>query len=144
MKALKIIFLILIAPFALKAQDVYEVKFRAGVTLHRAAMIIFNNGTGKLRVRYYSGGTKMVEQSIVFQDTKYGIRLACYNPVYPGTKIKYPTYSPDNFYLSIDEYGKTSLTNVDDRGVTAECVINKKDGTYAVNQFLSDFDWKLN
>lgn len=127
----------------LQAQDVFEVKFTAGVTQYRCALAIFDDGSGVMRVRYYNNGTKLVEQSMRIENTQYGIRLTGYRPVYPGTKTRYPNYSADNFYLSVDEYGNYNIVNVDDAGVTAQAFIRKIEGTYSINKFLSDFNWRL-
>ena len=96
-----------------------------------------------MRVRFYNEGTQMVEQSAIIESTIYGNQIAGYNPVYPGTNTKHPTYSPDNFYISVDEYGNLNVVNVDDRGVTAEASIRLIEGKYSINDFLSDFNWRL-
>lgn len=133
----------LILATAALAQDVYEIRFTAGVTQHRGALVLFDDGTGLVRIRYYNNGTKMVEQKIRIQNTRNGLRLACYNPVYPGTTRRHPSYVADNFYLTQNEYGKTQLVNIDDQGVTANVVIRKLEGTTLTNRFLTDFNWKL-
>lgn len=127
---------------ALSAQDVFEIKFVVDFTQYRVALLLYENGTGKMRVRYYSDGTKMVEQSVRVENTEEGIRIAGYNPVYPGTSIKFSKYIPDNFYLSIDEYGNYSITNKYDGG-NAKASIIKLKGRYEINRFLKDFNWQL-
>lgn len=130
--------------FSIEAQDVYKITFTAGVTQYRAALIIFEDGSGKMRVRFYSDGTKMVEQTMKVENTEYGLRLTGYNPVYPGTTTSHPTYNADNFYISIDENGNYSITNIDDAGVSAKTYIEQIEGTYSIKNFLEDFDWSLN
>lgn len=130
--------------FTAQAQDIFEVKFTAGITQYRCALAIFDDGTGKMRVRYYDNGTKLIEQSMRIEITQYGIRLTGYNPVYAGTTTRHPTYNADNFYISVDEYGNYTMVNIDDGGVTAKVFIRKVEGTrYTINSFLSDFNWKL-
>ncbi|WP_080054496.1 hypothetical protein [Spirosoma aerolatum] len=125
-------------------QGVYEIRFTSGTTQHRAALIIFSDGTGKIRVRYFSEGrTKMVEQYVRTENTRYGLRLACYNPVYPGTSTRFPNYITDNFYLSQDEYGNVSVLNVDDSGGTSRAWVRVFQSTYDRNQFLTDFNWHI-
>lgn len=143
MHYLKMMFFVIFLPFTLQAQKVFEVKFTAGFTQYRCALVIFDNGTGKMRVRYYQDGTKMVEQTMKIENTQYGIRLTGYNPVYPGTSRKHPSYNADNFYISVDEYGNYSIVNIDDGGVSAKASIRKIEGRYSKNSFLSDFNWKL-
>lgn len=145
MKLLTTLFLITLISFSVRAQQVFEIKFTAGVTQYRCALVIFDNGSGKMRVRFYGDGkTKMVEQAMRIEDTQYGLRLTGYNPVYPGTSTRYPSYNADNFYISMDEYGNYSVTNVDDAGVSARSSIRKVEGQYTINGFLDDFNWELN
>lgn len=122
------------------AQDVYEIKFTVDITQYRVALVIYEDGAGKMRVRYYNSGTKMVEQSVKIENTLDGIRVAGYNPVYPETKTPYPSYIPDNFYISIDEYGTLSVYNIYSGG-RARAYIKKINSS--INTFLSDFNWKL-
>ncbi|WP_108808054.1 hypothetical protein [Aquimarina spinulae] len=143
MKYIKILFLALLLPLTLQGQEVFEVKFTAGLTQYRCALVIFDNGTGKMRVRYYDKRTTMIEQTMAIENTQYGIRLKGYNPVYAGTKIKHPSYNADNFYISMDEYGKYTIINVDDAGTRAKSYIKKIKGKYTINNFLRDFNWKL-
>ena len=140
---LPFIFLCLLLPSQVQAQDIYEVKFIAGVTQYRAAMALFDDGTGLMRVRYYSNGTKMVEQSLILEETTVGIRVTGYDPVYPGTNTPHPSYNADNFYISQDEYGDVSIVNIDDNGVTASATMRLIEGYYAKQNFLDDFNWKL-
>ena len=127
------------------AQDVYEIRFTAGYTQHRAALLLYSDGSGTMRVRYYSNGrTQMVEQYIAFEKTTAGYRLTGYNPVYPGTSVRYPGYIADNFFISQDENGRPSCINIDDDGDSYVCSIRLVTGYYAKNEFLSDFSWKIN
>ena len=145
MKTLHLLAAIILFPLAALGQTIYEVKFIAGSTQYRAALVLNDNGTGKMRVRFYKQGegTVMVEQYMRMENTRYGIRLTGYNPIYPGTTVRYPTYNADNFYISQDEYGNLTLTNVDDRGVTANASIRVIQSTYDKQQFLSAFSWEL-
>jgi len=85
----------------------------------------------------------MVEEYIKAENTDLGLRLTGYNPVYPGTTTPYPNYIADNFYLSQDENGRLTCTNIDDKGQTSACSIRLLNGYSAKQEFLSDFDWKL-
>ncbi len=144
MKPYLIFLLCIIFSKQLNAQKVFEVKFTAGVTQYRSALVLYDNGSGKMRVRFYDNGrTKMVEQTMKIENTQYGMRLTGYNPVYPGTSTRYSSYQADNFYLSTDEYGNYSLTNIDDGGVVAKAFIKEIEGDYSIKNFLSDFDWEL-
>ncbi|GAA3614845.1 hypothetical protein Q4Q39_02440 [Flavivirga amylovorans] len=138
-------FFTIIFSIGVHAQDVFEIKFTAGYTQYRGALVIYNSGSGKMRVRYYSNGkTKMVEQTMKIENTQYGMRLTGYNPVYPNTSIKHPSYNADNFYISVNENGKYSITNIDDGGTPAKTTIRLIKGKYSIDKFLGDFNWELN
>ncbi len=138
--------LLLSSPLASIGQSIFEVKFIAGMTQYRAALVLFDGGTGKMRVRYYTQdkGTVMVEQTIRIENTVNGMRLTGYTPVYPGTRVRYPSYTADNFYLSRNEYGSMSIINIDDSGNTSTATIRLIDDAYEKRRFLSGFDWSLN
>ncbi|GHB88989.1 hypothetical protein [Persicitalea jodogahamensis] len=135
-----------LSPLVSRAQTVFEVKFTSGLTQHRGALVLFDSGLGKMRVRYYAEGigTQMVEQTVRFENTLNGYRVTGYNPVYPGTKVRHSTYIADNLYISRNEYGNFKVVNVDDRGVTAQASIRTVENAYERRRFLSDFDWELN
>ncbi|WP_337044614.1 hypothetical protein [Emticicia sp. 17c] len=147
MKVSKVLFMaaVMLCSLTSKAQDVYEVIFTVGITQYRSALYMdWNEGIGKMRVRYFSdGNTRMVEQTMRVEKTTAGTRIAGYNPVYPGTSQRYPNYTADNFYVSQDEYGNISIVNVDDRNVAAACTVRKYN-TYSEKQnFLRSFNWSL-
>lgn len=145
MKRFFLLLILVTISFLVKAQDIYEIKFVAGVTQYRCALAMWwDDGNGMLRVKYYSNNkTNNVEQTVRLEDTQYGLRIAGYNPVYAGTSISYPSYNADNFYLSQDEYGNLTCTNIDDDGNTSKCVVRKIEGYTAKQNFLGDFNWKL-
>jgi len=146
MKSIKLSLLVLLlSPVFAVAQSIYEVRFVAEMKQYRAALVLYDSGIGKMRVRYYEPGqgTTMVEQTMRVENTAYGYRVTGYNPVYPGTKVRYPSYTPDNFYISQNEYGNLIITNVDDRGTTARTSIKVINGASAQRSLLSEFDWEL-
>ena len=144
MKSIHMLLLAILLPVFAFTQDVYEIKFTSNLTQHRAALILWSNGTGTIRVRYYSeGATRMVEQTIRKEITPNGLRLTGYYPVYPGTTVRYPTYSADNFYISQDEYGNLNCINIDDIGNWVVCTIRLITGYYTKSEFLSVFNWRL-
>lgn len=135
-----------LSPLVSIGQSVFEVKFIAGMTQYRAALVLFEGGTGKMRVRYYTQdkGTVMVEQTIRIENTVNGMRLTGYNPVYPGTSVRNSSYVADNFYISQNEYGSMSIINIDDRGTSSTASIRLISNSYDRRQFLSGFEWVLN
>ncbi len=143
MKFITIFFLTITFGYAIQAQDIYEVKFTAGITQYRCALVLYEDGTGKMRCRYFTeGATRMVEQKIEIENTLDGMRFRGSDPVYPGTSTPYD-YSPDIFYLSVDEYGNSSLINRDAQGIEANAYIRQIEGSYAIKIFLDEFNWKL-
>jgi hypothetical protein len=146
MKPVKILlFLFFFLPIIIKAQSVFEIKFKAGITQYRGALVLYDDGTGAFRVKYFSDGqTRMVEQQMKVENTTEGMRLAGYNPVYPGTKYTYSNYNADNFYLTQDENGVYTCENIDDAGSQSKCNIRLISGDNTdKNRFLKDFDWSL-
>lgn len=140
-------FLILLAfTFCLNAQSVYKVRWTSGVTQYYSALVLFDNGTGKMRTKFYSKScdcTRTVEQTMNIEQTSAGLRITGYNPVYPNTSTKFLTYSADNLYVSRDYAGNLSITNIDDRGDIASASIESITSSSAKRIFLSEFNWRL-
>ncbi|WP_422103821.1 hypothetical protein [Winogradskyella sp.] len=145
-KLIGILVLFLLSYSNVQAQEVFEVKFKVGFTQYRGALVVYDGGYGKMRVRYYRDGrTRMVEQSMKVEKTLYGMKLNGHNPVYPGTSTAHPSYNADNFYISIHENGNYSIISVDDDGTAAaQTTIRLIKGKYTTENFLDDFNWTLN
>jgi hypothetical protein len=127
-------------------QDVYDIKFKAGTVQYSGALVLYSDGTGKMRFKYYNSSTSsnvMVEQTVATVATTTGLTISGSNPVYPGTTTKYPSYNADNFYVTKDTYGGLKITNTDDGGVTASATIKLINGYIDQAIFLKDFNWKL-
>ena len=146
MKTLYFFILIALVPVLSKAQDIYEIKFTSGYTQYRCALALWSDGSGKMRVRYYNNGsTRLVQQDMRLEKTSDGgMRIAGYNATYASTGYTASSYSPDNFYISQDEYGNMSCWNIDDTNHWAKASISSVKGYYTKQAFLGDFDWKLN
>jgi hypothetical protein len=145
MKFITIFCLAITYGFAIQAQDVFEVKWTMGITQYRCAYIMNEDGTGKMRCRYFNEGvTQMVEQTMEIEDTPDGTRLTGYDPVYPGTSTPFPDYSPDNLYLWVDDYGNFRAIAIDNERREANATMRLIEGSSAINIFLKDFDWDLN
>lgn len=143
MKKIYFLLLLCVPPISVKGQEIFEIKFTAGITQYRGALVLWENGTGKMRVRYYADGQKkIIEQEIRTENTQHGLRLTGYNAVYAGTNVK-ASYNPDNFYISQDENGNIICTNIDDGGVSASASIRIVTGYSAKQSFLRDFNWRL-
>ncbi len=144
MKKLTFLLLVALLPVIARAQDVYEITFTAGITRYRAALVLWSNGSGQMRVRYYANNqTNLIEQTIRLENTQYGYRLTGYNARYADTQRRHPNYQPDNFYLSQDDYGNLTCLNIDDKGTTSRCSIRLVQGYSSKNTVLSSFNWRL-
>ncbi|WP_155297183.1 hypothetical protein [Spirosoma aerolatum] len=124
--------------------QIFDIRFVVEVTQYKAALWL-KNGEGLMRVRYYKEGVGpvMVQQKMRVENTDRGIRLTGYSPVNPETG-ETANYIPDNFYISRNENGEWSVTNIDDQGVTAEAFISVIEGIDEQNRFLSNFNWEIN
>jgi hypothetical protein len=144
MKKFTFLLLVALLPVIVQAQDVYDITFTSGLTKHRVALVLWSNGSGQARVRYYTNNQlNLVEQTIRLENTQYGYRLTGYNARYAGTQRRHPSYRPDNFYFSQDDYGNLICTNIDDIGNTARCSIRLLQGYSSKQAFLSSFNWEL-
>lgn len=146
MKKAVALLVLLVFTFIVNAQSVYKVRFTSGVTQYYGALVLFDSGTGKMRTKYYSESckcTRTVEQTMNVEKTTAGLRITGYNPVYPGTNTKFPSYSADNFYIARDYTGKLSITNIDDQGDIASASIELITSSSTKRNFLSEFNWQL-
>jgi hypothetical protein len=147
MRKIALLFILAINTTYLFGQDVYKVVFIADVTQYYSALVLFDDGSGKMRTKFYDPNCEcpvMVEQTMKIENTNSGLRLMGYNPVYPGTYNRYPTYSADNFYISRDYKGNLNITDIDDYGVTASASIVSITAYSQKKEFLSEFNWQLN
>lgn len=146
MKKVAYFIILLVFTCSLNAQSVYKIRFISGLTQYYGALVLFDNGTGKMRTKYYSNScecTKTVEQTMNIEKTTAGLRITGYNPVYPGTKTLFPNYSADNFYVSRDYAGELTITNIDDKGDIASASIEIITSSSTKRTFLSEFNWRL-
>ncbi len=145
MKKFSLLLFFVVSTSILFAQDVYKVVFTTGTTQYYSALVLFSDGTGKMRTKFYrSNSTVMVEQTMKVENTNSGLRITGYKPVYPGTHNTFPNYSPDNFYISQDYRGNLSILNIDDQGTSATASIVLISNNYEKINFLNEFNWRLN
>jgi hypothetical protein len=124
--------------------DVFEVKWTQGVTQYSAALILRQDTTGIMRVKYFGNGhTNLIEETMELAHTDHGDCLKGYNPTFIiGTSTS--KYFPDNLFVFQDENGNTIFKNVDDAGGTYACTVNTSTDYSEKKNFLADFEWKLN
>src|ERR1700749_945122 len=90
--------LALLCPIAANCQNVYEIRFSIHSTPYRAALVIWDDSYGKMRVKFTKNGSAaMVEESVKENYTSAGVGVFGSNAVYPGTSSRYPNYNADNF-----------------------------------------------
>lgn len=124
--------------------SVYEVRWKTGSTQYRSALLLKEDGTGIMRVKYFDGEqVNIIEESFKSEGAKNGTRLKGYNPVYANTQTICANYSPDNFLMPEDEDGNVTIICVDDSGQTSTCTVNAITGYSDEQTFLADFSWKL-
>ncbi|CCQ58360.1 hypothetical protein CWATWH0402_1691 [Crocosphaera watsonii WH 0402] len=60
--------------------------------------------------------TDYVEQTMRLENSSRGILILGYNPVYPNTNRRHPTYFADNFLLQRRPSGQVVIGTCDDAG----------------------------
>ena len=84
--------------------------------------IRMNGYTGIMVTRFFNQNTnrsEIVQQTVQLASAPQGWVIAGSNPVYWGTNIRHPTYSPDNFLFQIQPNGTYTAIAYDRLGRTA-------------------------
>ena len=90
----------------------------AGI-LHQGKLMLNKSGNGSMQVEYFNASNNRPEviiQAMTVQDSPYGILIVGNNPVYAGTRVRHPTYHPDNFLLNVQENGDYLFFAFDGQG----------------------------
>jgi hypothetical protein len=144
MKKYRFLLAAFLLPCFVTAQTVFEVRWTTANVPYRAALILWENNSGKMRVKYSRNSeTIVVEESVRGNYTEDGVGIYGRDAVYPGSATEFPNYAPDNFFISKDAHGNLSILNIDDGLRFSDCSMQEVKGTDEVQLFLSDFDWKL-
>ncbi len=72
--------------------------------------------SGTMRTRFFSPNvdrTEIVDQTMQLRSSAEGLILLGSHPVYGGTTISHPTYSPDNFLFRINPDGSKEVFTCD-------------------------------
>jgi hypothetical protein len=122
MKHLLISLLLSCAAVSGSAQaTLYELWFVADGTQHHALLVADGSDTWVMRVKFYDRsirGTRLVEQTMAIQyDDQLGAWLNGSNARNAYTNRLADFYVADNFFMLTDEYGDTTMYNVDDQGL---------------------------
>jgi hypothetical protein len=85
------------------------------------SILDMNGYSGTMQTRYFDYNlqeTQIVEQTMYLKALPEGTVLLGYNPVYPGTDIKHPTYTADDFWFTVLPDGSAEIIHCDD---TEQC-----------------------
>lgn len=141
----KILFtLLFLMPFFARAQEVYHIKWiSSGDVLYSAAVILYDDDTGSIRVRYDAGsGEKLVEMDAALEEGYLGFYINGSNPRNVLTTGP-ANYNADHFYVWADDEGEINCANSDDGDSESSCCIMEVEGDTNRNIFLKEFNWTL-
>jgi hypothetical protein len=145
MKKFSFVLLVFAIPFAANAQQVFEIKFTTQNTPYKAAMLLWDGGYGKMRIKFTRNDVVIMVEESVEETMKDGrISLFGSNVVYPGGLIRFTGYQPDNFFIVKKGGEDVAITGVDNGFKYTGCTMREIDGSNEKQLFLSDFDWRLN
>lgn len=85
----------------------WKLTYSVGGVVYES-LLRMNGYNGLMVTQYFNTGTRrteFVQQSMELKDYSKGLLILGYNPVYPGTTRRHPTYSPDNFLFQITPRG---------------------------------------
>ncbi|OYD88337.1 hypothetical protein CDG77_24350 [Nostoc sp. 'Peltigera membranacea cyanobiont' 213] len=81
------------------------------------SVLVMKGYSGMMRTRYFDSRinrSQVVDQEINLKSSPQGLVLLGYNPVYPGTSRRHPTYAADNFLFSVEPDGSVIAYTCDD------------------------------
>ncbi|MGF1934395.1 MAG: hypothetical protein RM347_008335 [Nostoc sp. ChiQUE02] len=81
------------------------------------SVLVMSGYSGVMRTRYFDSRInqkQVVDQEISLKSSSQGLVLLGYNPVYPGTSRRHPTYAADNFLFSVEPDGSVIAYTCDD------------------------------
>ncbi|MGK7884493.1 MAG: hypothetical protein AB4057_07685 [Crocosphaera sp.] len=99
----------------------WKLIYSVGGIVHESFLVINGSG-GKMLTTYFNTNTQRtdyVEQTMRLKNSPRGILILGYNPVYPNTSRRHPTYAADNFLLQVGTDGKVAIAMMDDAGYSS-------------------------
>ncbi|MEH2264835.1 hypothetical protein [Nostoc sp.] len=81
------------------------------------SVLVMKGYSGMMRTRYFDSTInrrQVVDQEISLKSSPQGLVLLGYNPVYPETSRRHPTYAADNFLFSVEPDGSVIAYTCDD------------------------------
>lgn len=116
---------LLLASLGLFAQSTYEISFTVGAVQHRGLLMTGKTATEwQLRIKYFDGSQRLIEQKMRAEKTNLGTLLRGYSVWDVAKKRQAADYAADNFYLSYDKQGNVYSKNVDAQGTAVSVQIN--------------------
>ncbi|NEQ41262.1 MAG: hypothetical protein F6K40_35720 [Okeania sp. SIO3I5] len=92
------------------------------------SVLQMNGYEGIMITQYFEpniGRTAYVQQTMRMRSSPRGIVILGYDPVYPGTNRKHPTYIPDNFFFQVRPNGDYIFALMDDAGQLSPVEVNQ-------------------
>jgi hypothetical protein len=108
--------------FAETVSGCFDMVYSASGVSHESRLVM-QGSQGYMRTRYFdpiARKTNDVGQIMLVGSSPRGILIYGYEPVYFGTSIRHPSYSPDNFLFSISPNGSYVSLTCDDEGKCSE------------------------
>jgi hypothetical protein len=137
--------LLFLVPFLSGAQEVYHIKWISNDVYYSMAVIVYDDSTGKMRVRYDAGaGVKLVEMDVLIETDDYdeGFYIHGSNPK-NALSAGPAGYNADHFYVGVNDDYEIYCTNSDDGDSNSKCCIMEVTGSVNQNVFLKEFNWTL-
>jgi hypothetical protein len=83
------------------------------------SLLQMNGYSGVMITAFFNSNTnrtEYVQQTMKLQDSAHGLMIFGSNPVYAGTNIRHPIYSPDNFLFQVRPNGEYRFVTCDNEG----------------------------
>ncbi|MCC5668062.1 hypothetical protein LC653_30360 [Nostoc sp. CHAB 5784] len=94
----------------------WKLKYSVDGVVYQSVLVM-KGYSGVMRTRYFDfriNKKQVVNQEISLKSSPQGLVLLGYNPVYPGTSRRHPTYAADNFLFSVEPDGSLTAYTCDD------------------------------
>ncbi|WP_230967103.1 hypothetical protein [Nostoc sp. NZL] len=94
----------------------WKLRYSIDGIVHQSVLVM-NGYSGVMRTSYFDSRInkkQVVDQEISLKSSSQGLVLLGYNPVYPGTSRRHPTYAADNFLFSVEPDGSVIAYTCDD------------------------------
>ncbi|MEH2385088.1 MAG: hypothetical protein V7K14_04725 [Nostoc sp.] len=95
----------------------WKLKYSVDGVVYQSVLVM-KGYSGVMRTRYFDSRInkkQVVDQEISLKSSAQGLVLLGYNPVYPGTSKRHPTYAADNFLFSVEPDGSLTAYTCDDQ-----------------------------